>query len=73
MSRSGRNTRRLTATDIDLTVTRQLALVVGTATNERPREECESSLEELAQLVDTAGGDVVERVIQSRERPHPAT
>ncbi|MBJ7260648.1 MAG: GTPase HflX [Acidimicrobiia bacterium] len=73
MSRSGRNTRRLTATEIDLTVTRQLALVVGTATNERSREECESSLEELVQLVDTAGADVVERVVQSRERPHPAT
>lgn len=73
MSRSGRNTRRLTATEIDLTVTRQLALVVGTATNERSREECDSSLEELVQLVDTAGADVVERVVQSRERPHPAT
>jgi GTPase len=73
VSRSGRNTRRLTATEIDLTVTRQLALVVGTATNERSREECDSSLEELVQLVDTAGADVVERVVQSRERPHPAT
>ncbi len=73
MSRTGRNARRLTASEIDLAVTRQLALVVGTATNERNRTECETSLAELAQLVDTAGADVIETVIQQRERPHPAT
>ena len=73
MSRAGRNARRLTASEIDLAVTRQLALVVGTATNERNRTECETSLAELAQLVDTAGADVIETVIQQRERPHPAT
>ena len=33
----------------------------------------EAGLDELALLVDTAGADVVERVVQRRDRPDPAT
>ncbi len=36
-------------------------------------EPVERSLDELALLVDTAGADVVERVVQSRAAPDPAT
>ncbi|MGC8498069.1 MAG: GTPase HflX [Acidimicrobiales bacterium] len=36
-------------------------------------EEIERQLDELALLVDTAGADVVDRIIQRRDRPDPAT
>ena len=36
-------------------------------------EQIERQLDELALLVDTAGADVVDRVIQRRDRPDPAT
>ena len=36
-------------------------------------EEIERQLDELSLLVDTAGADVVDRVIQRRDRPDPAT
>jgi GTP-binding protein HflX len=69
----GRGRRRLTATEIDLEVVRQRALVVGTGSGTRILEEAEASLEELALLADTAGADAVDRVLQRRERPDPAT
>ena len=36
-------------------------------------DQVEANLDELAQLVDTAGADPVDRVIQKREAPDPAT
>ncbi|MDQ3660342.1 MAG: GTPase HflX [Actinomycetota bacterium] len=36
-------------------------------------EEAEWSLDELAALADTAGADVLDRMLQRRERPDPAT
>ena len=36
-------------------------------------EAAEASLDELALLVDTAGGEAVDRIIQVRDRPEPAT
>src|SRR5688572_4996927 len=36
-------------------------------------EEVETALDELALLVDTAGADVVARVMQRRDAPDPAT
>jgi GTP-binding protein HflX len=52
---------------------RERILVVGVELPESTRDEVETSLDELELLVDTAGADVVGRVIQRRERPDPAT
>ncbi len=52
---------------------RERILVVGVEFPDTTREEVETSLDELELLVDTAGADVVGRVIQRRERPDPAT
>ncbi len=75
MTRRGeaRQRRRLTATEIDLGVVRQRALLVGTGRGTRSVEEAEASLEELALLADTAGAVPVETVLQRRDTPHPAT
>jgi GTP-binding protein HflX len=68
-----RQGRRLTATEVDLAVVEQRALLVGTGIGTRDAEEAEQSLEELARLVDTAGAEPVELVLQRRDRPDPAT
>jgi len=65
--------RRLTATEVDLDVLRQRALLVGTGIGTRDAEAAQASLEELALLVDTAGADPVELVLQRRDSPDPAT
>ena len=64
---------RLTATEVDLDVVRQRALLVGTGNGMRTADEANESLDELALLVDTAGADPVERELQRRDRPDPAT
>ncbi|MEO0010187.1 MAG: GTPase HflX, partial [candidate division WOR-3 bacterium] len=48
-------------------------LLVGLARSPRQRWIKADQLDELAQLVKTAGGSVVERIIQIRERPDAAT
>lgn len=68
-----RGRRRLTATEVDLDVVRQRALLVGTGVGARNLEEAEESLDELALLVDTAGAEPVDRGLQRRDRPDPAT
>jgi GTP-binding protein HflX len=65
--------RRLTATEVDLGVVRQRALLVGTGFGLRDAEAAEASLEELAALTDTAGADPVQLVLQRRDTPDPAT
>jgi GTPase len=65
--------RRLTATEVDLAVVRQRALLVGTGLGARDVEEAEASLDELELLVDTAGAIPVETVLQRRPTPDPAT
>ncbi len=52
---------------------RERIVLVGVARPEEDAEELEASLDELALLVESAGADVVERVVQRRERPDPAT
>ena len=64
---------RLTATEVDLGVVRQRALLVGTGCGLRDAEAAQASLEELAALTDTAGADPVELALQRRDRPDPAT
>ncbi|MFI5046401.1 MAG: GTPase HflX [Acidimicrobiia bacterium] len=65
--------RRLTATEIDLGVVRQRALLVGTGIGTSTTDAAEASLDELEMLVDTAGAIPVETVLQRRATPDPAT
>jgi GTP-binding protein HflX len=67
-----RGRRRLTATEVDLGVVHQRALLVGTGYGLRTVEEAEASLEELARLVDTAGAEPVATELQRRDPPDPA-
>ncbi len=69
----GRQRRRLTATETDLGVVRQRALLVGTGVNAANVGEAEDDLAELALLADTAGADPVASELQRRDRPDPAT
>jgi len=72
-AREGRQRRRLTATEVDLDVVRQRALLVGTGAGTRSTDEAEASLDELSLLADTAGAEPVERVLQRRDTPDHAT
>ncbi|MGH9050003.1 MAG: GTPase HflX [Acidimicrobiia bacterium] len=69
----GRQRRRLTATEVDLGVVRQRALLIGTGAGTHTVADAEASLSELALLTDTAGADPVESVLQRRDTPDPAT
>ncbi|MGQ0805232.1 MAG: GTPase HflX [Actinomycetota bacterium] len=71
--RGGRQRRRLTATEVDLGVVHQRALLVGTGSGTRTLDEAEASLSELGLLTDTAGAEPVESILQRREKPDPAT
>jgi GTP-binding protein HflX len=68
-----RGRRRLTATEVDLAVVRQRALLVGTGIGTTDAEAAQRSLDELALLTDTAGAVPVEVVLQRRAVPDPAT
>jgi GTP-binding protein HflX len=70
---AARGRRRLTATEVDLEVVRQRALLVGTGVGARSADEAQLSLDELALLTDTAGAEPVEAVLQRRDLPDPAT
>ncbi len=67
-----RGRRRLTATETDLGVVHQRALLVGTGFGLRTPEAAEASLEELARLADTAGAEPVAVELQRRDAPDPA-
>jgi GTPase len=71
----GRQRRRLTATETDLGVLRQRAVLVGVALSDHAIdvEDADRSLDELALLTDTAGAEPLDRVVQRRDRPDPAT
>jgi GTPase len=49
------------------------AVIVGVALPGTTAAELDASLDELEALLDTAGGEVVERVVQRRDAPDPAT
>ncbi len=55
------------------TKTRERAAIVGLVAGRARRLDAERSLDELADLVDAAGGSVVLRALQERPRPDPAT
>jgi GTP-binding protein HflX len=52
---------------------REKILLVGVTLPPHLDDDTEASLDELELLVDTAGADVVGRVVQRRTRPEPAT
>jgi len=52
---------------------REKIVLVGMALGARPVADVDASLDELAQLVDTAGADAVARMVQRRDAPDPAT
>jgi GTP-binding protein HflX len=52
---------------------REKIVLVGVTIPPATGDETEASLDELAQLVDTAGADEVARVLQKRDSPDPAT
>jgi len=52
---------------------RERIVLVGVAVPPVTLDEEEAHLDELALLVDTAGADVVDRVVQRRDSPDPAT
>ncbi|MDQ3679679.1 MAG: GTPase HflX [Actinomycetota bacterium] len=52
---------------------REKIILVGVAIPPATIDQTEAHLDELALLVDTAGADVMERVIQRRDGPDPAT
>ena len=49
------------------------AILVGVVTQHDTAEEIEVSLNELARLLDTAGGEVFARVVQNKATPDPRT
>ncbi len=69
----GRDRQRLTATVTDIDVERQKALLVAVADDRSKPAEIEDSLAEMKRLVDTAGSEVVDVVIQRKAHPDPAT
>ena len=52
---------------------REKIVLVGMTTQANRSDDVEANLDELAQLVDTAGADAVGRVVQRRTTPDPAT
>jgi GTPase len=52
---------------------RERIVLVGVTVPPAHDDDTERSLDELAQLVDTAGADEVARIVQRRQRPEPAT
>ena len=48
-------------------------LLVGLMTENMSQEQLEDSLAELARLVESAGGTVLDTITQKRSRPHPQT
>ncbi len=73
VSSPGRSRRRLTATEVDLGVVRQRAVIVGVAVGSASSDDVEAGLDELALLVDTAGADAVARVVAAPGDPRPGT
>ncbi|HUP86297.1 MAG TPA: GTPase HflX [Acidimicrobiales bacterium] len=52
---------------------REKIIVVGVILPGRTEDDVETHLDELEQLIDTAGADVVGRTVQRRQTPDPAT
>lgn len=69
----GRVGLRLTATETDFDVVIQKVIIVALDTRGQASGLASDPLDELELLVDTAGGQVIHREIQKRDRPEPST
>lgn len=65
--------REFVAREVDATNLGDRVLLVGVMTDGTSPEEFEDSLAELARLVDTAGGQVLQELRQKRAKPHSQT
>ncbi len=63
--------REFVAQEVD--ADRDNVLIVGVFTDDTTPQQFQDTLAELARLVDTAGGDVLQTVQQKRSRIHPQT
>ncbi|PIG90861.1 GTPase HflX [Gloeocapsopsis sp. IPPAS B-1203] len=63
--------REYVATQVDSD--RDRVLIVGVQTDNITPQAFQDTLDELARLVDTAGGEVLQTFRQKRSRPHPQT
>lgn len=63
--------REFVAQNVD--VSQDRVLIVGLMTDDVTKEQFEDGLAEIARLVETAGGEVLETMRQKRSRPHPQT
>ncbi|MEY3298288.1 MAG: hypothetical protein RLZZ597_1548 [Cyanobacteriota bacterium] len=63
--------RAFTARQVDTDQDR--VLVVGLHTHDQNADHFHQRLEELKRLVDSAGGEVLDTLVQRRPRPHPQT
>ncbi|MBD0262134.1 MAG: GTPase HflX [Tolypothrix sp. Co-bin9] len=63
--------RQFVAQEVD--ADRDSVLIVGVFTDDTTPQQFQDTLAELARLVDTAGGDVLQTVQQKRSRIHPQT
>lgn len=52
---------------------KERALLIGVQSGSQSNQAAEASLDELEQLAQTAGAEVLGRVLQKRDRPDPAT
>ncbi|MBO9539008.1 GTPase HflX [bacterium] len=52
---------------------KEKALLAGVQTGDQTHDAAEASMDELDQLAQTAGAEVLGRVLQKRDRPDPAT
>ncbi len=52
---------------------RERIVLVGMTREGQTEEDTQASLDELSLLIDTAGADEIDRVLQRRDRPDPAT
>ncbi len=63
--------REFVAQQVD--VDQDRVLIVGLMTDRTTQAEFENGLAEIARLVDTAGGEVLQTLRQKRSQPHPQT
>lgn len=56
-----------------LELKKERAILVGLYGPGIPKEKAEEYIDELALLTDTAGGNVIEKILQNRDKPHAGT
>ena len=57
----------------DVNKNKDQVLIVGLQTKELSEQQFTDNITELGRLIDTAGGEVLQTIIQKRSQPHPQT